>query len=328
MCCVKIQNDCSESFETRQGLRQGDVLSTLLFNVVPEVIVRRVNLQTTGTIYNKETQLLAYADDIDIVSRSQSAVRVAYVTLEKDATKVGLTINEQKTKYMIAAGNDRTIRDVGKSVAIGDNHFEVVKEFVYLGTLMTPTDDVSLEIQRRIQTANKCFFGLRKHLQSSHLSRQTKFTIHKTLIRPVLLYGSERRTNCSYLRGRCSERYAARKSKMVSTGEGTTTNSREFDSPNVLNVTKTNRLRYAGHMIRRPEDLPQKALFRATPNERKNQGRPKSRWADGVNIDSLALEVRDWTYCAQDNADMERSSSTGLNQVLVVVPHKQTSNFV
>jgi hypothetical protein len=31
MCCVKIQNDCSESFETRQGLRQGDVISMLLF---------------------------------------------------------------------------------------------------------------------------------------------------------------------------------------------------------------------------------------------------------------------------------------------------------
>jgi hypothetical protein len=25
-CCVKIQNDSSEPFETRQGLRQGDVL--------------------------------------------------------------------------------------------------------------------------------------------------------------------------------------------------------------------------------------------------------------------------------------------------------------
>jgi hypothetical protein len=33
---------------------------------------------------------------------------------------------------------------------------------------------------------------------------------------------------------------------------------KEFDSPNALNVTKTSRLRYAGHMIRRPEDLPQK----------------------------------------------------------------------
>jgi hypothetical protein len=80
-----------------------------------------------------------------------------------------------------------------QSVAIGDKHFEVVKEFMYPdpGSLMTPTNDVSLEIQRRIQTANRCFFGLRKHLRLSHLSRQTKFTIHKTLIRPVLLYGSD-----------------------------------------------------------------------------------------------------------------------------------------
>jgi hypothetical protein len=31
---------------------------------------------------------------------------------------------------------------------------------------------------------------------------------------------------------------------------------KEFDSPNALNVKKTTRLRYAGHMIRRPEDLP------------------------------------------------------------------------
>jgi hypothetical protein len=93
---------------------------------------------------------------------------------------------------MIAAPNDRmAIRDVGQNVAIGDKHFEIIKEFVYLGSLMTSTNDVNLEIQRRIQTANRCFFGLRKHLHSSHFSRQTKFTIHKTLIRPVLLYGSE-----------------------------------------------------------------------------------------------------------------------------------------
>jgi hypothetical protein len=174
-CCVKIQNDCSESFETRHGLRQGDVLSTLLFNVVLEVIVRRANLQTTGTIYNKETQLLAYADDIlDIVGRSQSAVRDAYLALEGEAAKIGLKINEQKTKYMIAAQNDRTIRDVEQSVAIGDTHFEFVKEFVYQESLITQTNDVSLEIQRRIQTANRFFFGLRIDLQSSQLSRQKK----------------------------------------------------------------------------------------------------------------------------------------------------------
>jgi hypothetical protein len=99
---------------------------------------------------------------------------------------------------------------------------------------------VSLEIQRRIQTANRCFFGLRKHLQSGHLSRQTKFTIHKTLIRPVLLYGSEtwvltcwpkicgpKIENCAYRR-----RYNHELDK-------------EFNSPNGLNITKTSRLRYS-----------------------------------------------------------------------------------
>jgi hypothetical protein len=54
---------------------------------------------------------------------------------------------------------------------------------------------------------------------------------------------------------------------------------KEYDSPNALNVTKTSRL---------------------DSNGRRNQGRPKSRWVDGVNSDSLALEIRDWTHCAQD----------------------------
>jgi hypothetical protein len=179
-----------------------------------------------GTIYNKETQLFVYADDIDIVSRSKSAVRDAYLALEGEVAKVGLKINEQKTKYMIAARNDRTIRDVGQN-------FEVVKKFVYLGSLMTRTNDLSLEIQRRIQTTNRCFSGLLKHLQSSRTfharqnspctrpwSTQSCSTSVKRGCWP-----KGRRTNCSYLRVRFSELYAARKSKMVSTGEDTTTNS-------------------------------------------------------------------------------------------------------
>jgi hypothetical protein len=46
-CCVKIQNDCSESFEIRQGLRQGYVLSTLLFNVYDEQTYKQPPQSTT-----------------------------------------------------------------------------------------------------------------------------------------------------------------------------------------------------------------------------------------------------------------------------------------
>jgi hypothetical protein len=139
---------------------------------VLKVIVRRANLKTTSTIYNKKIQLLAYSDDIDIVGRSQSAVRNAYLALEGETAKVRSNINGQKTKYMIAARNGRTICYVGQSVAIGDKHFEIVKEFVYLRSLMTSTNDVSLEIQRRNQTANKCFFGLRICSRATFHARQ------------------------------------------------------------------------------------------------------------------------------------------------------------
>jgi hypothetical protein len=172
---------------------------------------------------------------------------------------------------LIAAWNERTIRDVGQSVAIGDKHFEVVEKFAYLGSLMTPKNDVSLEIQRRIQTTNRCFFGLRKHLQSSHLSRQTKFTIHKTLIRPVLLYGSA----TWVLTKRKENQLLVFERKVLRTICGSKIENgvyrrkynheldKEFNSSNALNVTKTSRLRYAGHLVRRPADLPQKALFRS-----------------------------------------------------------------
>jgi hypothetical protein len=53
-CCVKIQNDCSESFETRQGLRQGDVLSTLFcragsYRTTSKPTNNRHNLQQRNT---------------------------------------------------------------------------------------------------------------------------------------------------------------------------------------------------------------------------------------------------------------------------------------
>jgi hypothetical protein len=136
--------------------------------------------------------------------------------------------------------------------------------------------------ESRLQTANRFYFGLRNYLQSSHLSRQTKFTIHKTLIHPVLLYGSE----TWVLTKREDNQLFVFESKVLRMIGGLKIENgvyrrrsnheldKEFDSANALNVTKTCRLRYAGHMIRTTENLPQKARFRAKSNGRRNLGRP------------------------------------------------------
>jgi hypothetical protein len=57
LCCVKIQNYFCRDFETRQGLRQGEVLSTLILNVLLESIVQQAKLQKNIQQENTNTWL-------------------------------------------------------------------------------------------------------------------------------------------------------------------------------------------------------------------------------------------------------------------------------
>ena len=59
---------------------------------------------------------------------------------------------------------------------------------MYLGTTINQD---SLEINRRIALANRCYFGLIRQLRSKTLSRKTKLTLYSTLFLPVLTYGAE-----------------------------------------------------------------------------------------------------------------------------------------
>ena len=72
---VKIQEKLSPSSETMIGLRQGDSLSTLLFNGCTEKIKRNVRSNPGGTIYNRTRQCLAHADDVVILGRSEGYIK-------------------------------------------------------------------------------------------------------------------------------------------------------------------------------------------------------------------------------------------------------------
>ena len=51
-------------------------------------------------------QLLAYDDDIDIIGRTKRDVTAAFSAIERESTKVGLAVNEGKTKYMFSISRD------------------------------------------------------------------------------------------------------------------------------------------------------------------------------------------------------------------------------
>ena len=93
---VRIQSDISDLITTQEGLRQGDSLACLLFKLALEKVVRNAGIQTSGTIFYKSVQHLAYAYDIDIIARTRTALMVAFLSLERAAGEMGIQINEKR----------------------------------------------------------------------------------------------------------------------------------------------------------------------------------------------------------------------------------------
>jgi hypothetical protein len=60
---VHIGKQLSDSFPIQNGLKQGDVLSPLLFDVALEYPIRKVQENQVAPKLNGTHQLLAYADD-------------------------------------------------------------------------------------------------------------------------------------------------------------------------------------------------------------------------------------------------------------------------
>jgi len=62
------------------GVRQGDALACLLFNIALEKVIWDSGIQTRGTIFFKTVQILAYADDIDLMARTTLGLNEAFLT--------------------------------------------------------------------------------------------------------------------------------------------------------------------------------------------------------------------------------------------------------
>ena len=72
---VRVGKNLSDRFPIRNGLKQGDALSPLLFNLALEYAIRMVQVNQDGLKLNGTRQLLAYADDVNILGGSVHTVK-------------------------------------------------------------------------------------------------------------------------------------------------------------------------------------------------------------------------------------------------------------
>jgi len=85
----------------KNGFKQGDALSPLVFNFVLECTSRGVQVNQDGLKLNGTHQLLVYADDVNILGGSIHTIEKNTEALVVAHKEIGLEVYAEKTKYMI-----------------------------------------------------------------------------------------------------------------------------------------------------------------------------------------------------------------------------------
>jgi hypothetical protein len=118
-------------FRIQNGLKQGDALSPLLFNFASEYAIRDIQEIQVGSKLNGAHQLLAYADDVNLLADNTYTKNKNTEFIIDVSKEVGLAVNTDKTKYMLisrhrSAGQNHSMKIANRSFKIcqGSNIWE------------------------------------------------------------------------------------------------------------------------------------------------------------------------------------------------------------
>ena len=126
-----------------------------------------------------------FADDISLITSSLQNAQDLLTSLEGAANCVGLYLNESKTEYINYTKSPNNNFDM-KTIKM--DILKCVEDYCYLGSHDISRSDKDFRIRKSMAwtACNKLY-----HIWTSNLSNKIEINIFKTIIEPILLYGSE-----------------------------------------------------------------------------------------------------------------------------------------
>lgn len=181
-------NELSEYFETFAGVKQGCLLSPLLFTFYLNDLhdYLKGGIQIDGL----NVRLLMYADDLVIVADDIKILQEMMNRLEKYCELWNMEVNLNKSEIMVFRKGGK-LSSKEKWFYKG-NAVRIVSEYVYLGVLLTPRVVFNKHIEKRnLSAKNGINLSWQNVLSKNDISVRAKYKLFLAVCRAVQTYGAE-----------------------------------------------------------------------------------------------------------------------------------------
>jgi hypothetical protein len=115
---VRIGKHLSDSFPIQNNSKRRDALSPLLLNFALEYAIRKVQENQARLKLNGTHQLLAYADDVNLLGDNIDIINKNTETVIDASKEVSLEVDIEKTKYMLVSRDQNA--DQNQDIKIGN----------------------------------------------------------------------------------------------------------------------------------------------------------------------------------------------------------------
>ena len=285
---VRTGNLQSEEFLTRDGLRQGGVLSPTLFNLVMDDVIKSTKgkMKTLKAGYRKmevtAISTCVFADDVAIFARSEQDLQFNIRLWKRSLEDRALKVNIEKTKVM-SIGRERK----KLTLTLDGKVLEQVDSFRYLGVMIHSSGKNEVEITDRVESTIKLYHSLNTaFIGKKEISVKTKMSVYKTVYRPVLSYGSESWTLTRPLKSKIQ----AVEMKYLRKVKGITRRDRvrneqvreELNIEPIISTIEKQQMKWLGHLHRMTDERQVKTVWQTRTAQRRTRGRPRKTWNDVV----------------------------------------------
>ena len=189
---IKIGNKHSASFKTNKGVRQGCVLSPLLFNLFLADLPPILDECGDNVYLDEQTNIscVLWADDILMLSKTEEGLQTKLNVLQNYCLENGLSVNTKKTQCMIFNKTGRLLKN--HKFTYNNAQLECVREYKYLGFIITPSGEVRTGLEDLRRRALKALAKMRSTL-GGLFKHDIENSIHlyNYLVKPILTYCSD-----------------------------------------------------------------------------------------------------------------------------------------